>query len=216
MKKVHYNDIAGQKFTRLTVLERAESKGKHAAWKCVCDCGNEKIVMGANLRTGQVKSCGCLLRESSRVRSTKHGLFGTPEYQILQSIIQRCENENDKSYEQYGGRGITVCERWKNSLENFMTDMGNRPSSKHSIDRIEVHGNYEPDNCRWATKTEQSRNRGTWEKSKSGCKGVYWNNQKNVWQVSIGVNYKTIHLGFFDNLDAAIKSRGEAEIKYWS
>lgn len=118
-----------------------------------CDCGATKSVYVSHLKRGATRSCGC-----NPGRKVRHGRHGSPEYMCWQSIIQRCTNPNSESYRRYyGGRGITVCDRWRD-FENFFADMGPRPSPQHSIDRIDVNGNYEPGNCRWATDDEQVRN----------------------------------------------------------
>lgn len=131
-------------------------------WHCRCDCGTSSVVNGASLRIGNSGSCGCrvpeISREMGRLTAT-HGMTGTPEYAAWRSMKGRCHNPTDQGYGNYGARGIIVCDRWRDSFENFLADMGLRPSDNHSIDRINVNGNYEPKNCRWATTGEQSRNR---------------------------------------------------------
>lgn len=153
-------EMAGATFGRLLVLERAGSgKGGKAQWRCRCDCGTEKVVSGDQLRSGKTASCGCRRNDSGPLASGfKHGGAGTTEYEIWSSMKKRCQNPNCRVYPRYGGRGITVCERWSNSFEAFYEDMGPRPSKRHSIDRINNDGNYEPGNCRWATQKEQAAN----------------------------------------------------------
>ena len=157
-------DLTGQRFERLTVIEMSERDSRNRIiWKCICDCGNEKYVPTTDLRGGRTKSCGCLSSEVTAERNTKHGHTKrgrhVPEYKIWRAMKDRCYNPNNKSFKNYGGRGIMVCDRWLNSFENFLVDMGKRPSVKLSIDRIDNNGNYEPSNCRWATAKEQQDNK---------------------------------------------------------
>ena len=129
---------------------------------CSCDCGNEVTVRESALRSGNTKSCGCLHREVAAetcLSRVAHGLKGIPEYRTWGHIIQRCTNPNNKAWHHYGGRGIRVCDRWRNSIDAFLEDMGRRPGPEYSIDRIDNDGNYEPGNCRWATKKVQQRNK---------------------------------------------------------
>lgn len=154
------NDLTGMTFGRLTVVKRSgTSKRGDIVWACICKCGAETAVRGSNLRNGNTKSCGCFQRERASESTSTHRLTKSPEYRSWASMIARCENPKYHHFHRYGGRGIRICERWRNSFELFLSDMGPRPSLKHSLDRKDNDGNYEPGNCRWATAKEQRLNR---------------------------------------------------------
>jgi hypothetical protein len=214
MKK---SELTGQRFGRLTALrDVGKNKDGRFIWECMCDCGSITRVLSNSLKDGHTQSCGCLNKEIVSIIKTKHGHSNALEYEIYKSIIQRCTNERNKQYSDYGGRGITICERWMNSVENFIADMGPRPSTKHSVERKDNSKGYSPENCKWATTVEQSRNRRIRIDNSSGVHGVSWNNRDKRWIANISVNKKVISLGSFKELEKAVGARRQAEIEYWN
>jgi hypothetical protein len=155
---------AGERFGRLVATELVPDVRAGVWWRCACDCGNTVVTRGSRLKSGITKSCGCLNRDSSRERIASARLFDTrdkhsrlPEYSSWVQMWQRCTNAKDRGFKYYGGRGINVCERWKDFYA-FLADMGRRPEGL-SLDRVNNDGNYEPSNCRWATRSQQMKNR---------------------------------------------------------
>jgi hypothetical protein len=160
-------DLTGKKFNRLTVVERVNdyispNGFRSTQWKCICECGNEVIVSTSHLRSGHTKSCGCYGREVcvQNGLKIKHGLKESRVYRIWSCMKNRCYNQKDDNYKYYGGRGITVCDEWKDDFQTFYDwSMSHGYTDNLTIDRINVNGNYEPSNCRWATHSEQGKNK---------------------------------------------------------
>lgn len=152
------HELTGQRFGRLVATEFILAKPK-SAWICKCDCGGEAIVTTAKLRAGLTRSCGCFQREDLGNRRRTHGMRRTPEYACWCHLKARCLNPRNPAYASYGGRGITVCDRWKDSFENFLADMGPKPHPNLTLDRINNDGPYSPDNCRWTSYAVQLNNR---------------------------------------------------------
>ena len=160
-----FKNLTGMKFGRLTVIERAKDKfrkngKKEICWKCLCECGNIKILTRNSLLSSHVKSCGCLRIEKTKERRTKHGLRNTQLYRVWSNIKTRCYNPNKDTYQYYGGKGITMYPKWQEDFISFYTwSLENGYKEGLTIDRINPNGNYEPSNCRWVTTTQQQNNK---------------------------------------------------------
>ncbi|KKL15314.1 hypothetical protein LCGC14_2068940 [marine sediment metagenome] len=146
-------DETGKRYGQLIVISRSKnSPCGRSAWTCVCSCGNTTKIQSGHLRSGKIRSCGCM-------RGQKHGMHRTPEYRAWSHMKERCQNSNVRGYRNYGGRGIEVCGEWINNFQAFYDHIGSKPSPKHSLDRIDNDGNYEPGNVRWATAKIQANNK---------------------------------------------------------
>lgn len=183
-------DLEGKKFDRLTVVSYAGKTNRgQSKWECVCDCGTVKTIQGYLMTSGASRSCGCLRKEITKKRETKHEKSKTLTYSAWCSIKTRCTNPKSQYWNTYGGRGITICDRWLHSFENFLLDMGEIPFGGAQIDRIDNDVNYSPDNCRWVTNKENQRN-------KSNNHLITYNGETLTlaeWSDRTGVPYKTLH-----------------------
>ena len=183
-------NLVGKKFGRLTVIKRNGSYCGASAWLCSCDCGSTGTYSGKAMKSGNTRSCGCLKSEEvikKNIALSSHGMTKTPTYVSWDSMRQRCYNPNHKSYKDYFGRNIGVCERWINSFENFLEDMGERPKGK-TLDRIDNDSGYSPENCRWADIKTQSNN-------KRSSKFITFNGKTQTciqWAREFGIEPKTL------------------------
>jgi len=189
-------DLTDRTFGKLTVTEFAghvQSKTqRNAVWLCFCSaCQTSKVMRASSLLSGRVSSCGCLLLAKSAAfgdRVRKHGMYLSPEYAAWQNMKKRCLDSTYRRFKDYGGRGIKVCDRWLESFENFIADMGRRPSNNHSIDRKDNNGNYEPSNCEWALRPQQDSNKRT-------SRLVTYKDETltlKEWSRRIGIHYNTL------------------------
>ena len=214
---MYRNNLVGQTFGRLTVVaESGRTKDRHIQYECVCECGNHKIVSGKDILSGHTRSCGCRER-------IKHGGCKADNrdrlYGIWSSMRSRCNRKSSKSYSDYGGRGIRVCDEW-NDYSAFRTwayENGydkDAPQWKCTLDRIDTNGNYEPNNCRWVSESVQMFNRRR-KKSKTGIRGVYYRERDKKYYAMISKDYKQIYLGKYDRVEDAVAVRHEAEVRYY-
>lgn len=190
LPKGNFEDLTGQKFNRLTVIKRMENDKYHnTKWLCRCDCGKEVIVYALALKNGDTNSCGCLKKDLAKEKFSKHGLSKTRIYKTWIHIKERCINPKKTGFEYYGGRGIEICQEWLN-FENFYEwSIKNGYANNLTIDRINVNGNYEPSNCRWATQKEQANN-------KRNNHFITYNNETHTiaeWAEILNMKASTLH-----------------------
>lgn len=179
--------IPGTKFSRLTVINMLpKNNNRESHYFCICECGAERNILGSSLKNGNTKSCGCYQKDQVRKAATRHGMSHTKIHHLWKGMMSRCYSPANFAFEHYGQRGITVCEKW-HTFENFFEDMGERPPGR-SLDRIDNNGPYSPENCRWATRAEQARN-------KRSNRVLGWRGEEKVlsdWAKCLGISGRVI------------------------
>jgi len=204
-------DLTGQVFSRMTVIRMAErtrtnsGKIKPPYWHCVCECGVKKVVQGGHLKNGSVRSCGCLMKEEHSARMSTHGRSSSPHYDTYRHMMDRCNKPDHKSYPSYGGRGITVCTEWTDSVVSFL-DWCDKTKlvSTHTLERVDNDKGYSPNNCVWADRQVQAVNQRTKSNNTSGIRGVHFNKCNRKWSASVVNNNVRKHLGSFDRKEEAM------------
>lgn len=191
-------DLINKRFGALSVIARhSQDLNGGPVWVCQCDCGKLSNVRGTSLKQGHTRSCGCIARDGVTVRNTRHGMRNTPEYRVWAAMKSRCINPGSQAWRNYGGRGITVCAQWIESFPQFLNDMGEQPSSNHSIDRLNNDGGYAPENCQWVERLTQANNRRTNRIVEVGGKKVTMRQASTL----LGISY------------SLLKSRSKTNIK---
>lgn len=197
------NIIKGQKFGKLTIIEETEQNNKKRRFKVICECGNIKTVQLSNLLNGSTISCGC-------TRGKKHNMSKSRIYHIWQGMRYRCYTKTCSTYKNYGAKGIIVCDEWKYNFQPFYNwALNNGYRDDLTIDRIDPKGNYEPNNCRWATYAEQHQNLSMLSTNTSGYKGVSWSKQLNKWLCNISIKNKSKRIGAYNTQKEAVEARNK-------
>lgn len=221
--------MVGNRYTRLVVLDVGDyyitNEGKRQTqWWCQCDCGNIILVRQNNLKSGNTKSCGCYKSDQVKKGKTTHGHSRndtvSSTYCSWWQMVQRCTNQNIPAYERYGRIGVIVCDRWLNSFDNFLEDMGERPrgtslNRKINHETRAPHKLYSKENCEWASRSVQAYDQKIRRTNLSGKTGVYWSKHHKKWFAQLSKDGETHRLGCFTCIDDAIRAREEAEIKYY-
>lgn len=188
---MRFDDLTGKRFGKLTVIKRVYKKDKNVCWLCRCDCGNETIVAANHLKDGHTTSCGCVHKEALKKSVTTHDLSKHPLYKIYKGMKERTMKEYNKGYKNYGGRGIKICDEWLNDFKAFYNwSINNGYEEGMTIDRIDVNGNYEPSNCRWASWKEQENNR-------TNNHYITYNGETHTmkqWAEKLGIKYNTLSM----------------------
>lgn len=201
-------DVTNERYGKLVALRFVKTDAsKRTLWEFKCDCGNTIIKRLGDVRTGDTKSCGCLHRKTLSEEGSMHKKINPRTYQAWNDMKQRCLNPNRTNFKNYGLRGITVCERWINSYENFVNDMGEAPLN-YSLERVNNDGNYNPDNCKWATRSEQNHNKRLRSDNNSGLRGIH-QRKSGKWRVNIKHLGKVIYNKTFDTIEQAAIARNE-------
>ncbi len=197
----HVNKLSGLKFGRLYVIKDSGKRTNKGGilWECLCDCGNSCLKVSHSIKSGMVKSCGCLQKEVLKT----HGFSYTRIHRIWQSMKTRCYFEGHSSYKHYGGRGIVMCEKW-NAFEGFYSEMGEPPSEKHQIDRIDNNLGYFKDNCRWVTATVNMQNRRKRKNMSSNYIGVSRDKSRNKFTAQCNMKGVKLQKRFETEIEAAI------------
>lgn len=201
-----YPKLVGQKFERLTITRIDDKIKRYKRVECLCDCGNSKMFYLSNITLGKTKSCGCLNIEKLKTRMTTHGLASHPLFDTWRNMIYRCHNEKNSNYKNYGGRGIKICNRWRDP-NNFIEDLYLFHKENTTLDRIDNEGNYCPENCRWATSSQQMQNT---RLGKNKYLGVSWHQSTKKWRANLFLQNKQVYLGLFTSEIEAAKAYDHA------